>query len=83
MPLKELVNLSTNQSLVRSINTSVTTIFAMLCVTVVALARGVTSIISFSLPMTIGLVVGTYSSLCIAAPLWVWLEEKKAAKAEK
>ncbi|MBR4224463.1 MAG: protein translocase subunit SecF [Oscillospiraceae bacterium] len=83
MPLKDLVNLSTNQSLVRSINTSVTTIFAMLCVTVVAIMRGVTSIISFSLPMTIGLVVGTYSSLCIAAPLWVWLEERKGAKGEK
>ena len=83
MPLKDLVNLSTNQSLVRSINTSVTTIFAMLCVTVVAIMRGVTSIISFSLPMTIGLVIGTYSSLCIAAPLWVWLEEHKGAKGEK
>lgn len=82
MPLHELVNLSTNQSLVRSINTSVTTIFAMICVTIVALMRGVESIISFSLPMTIGLIVGTYSSLCIAPTLWVTLEEKFRSKGD-
>ena len=38
---------------------------------------GVNSIISFSFPMMIGLISGTYSTICIAGPLWVWLEEKK------
>lgn len=73
----EITNLSINQSMTRSINTSATTIAAMLIVTVVALIYGVDSIISFSFPMMIGLISGTYSSICIAGPLWVWLEEKK------
>ncbi|MBQ5316426.1 MAG: protein translocase subunit SecF [Oscillospiraceae bacterium] len=78
--LSDLVDFSTNQSFVRSINTSVTTIAAMIVVSVVAVMRGVDSIISFSVPMTIGLIIGTYSSLCIAAPLWVYLEERKGKK---
>ncbi len=76
----ELVNLSTNQSLTRSINTSITTIFAMIVVTIVASIYGVTSIISFSFPMIIGLLSGAYSSLCIAAPLWVNIKLKKEKK---
>ncbi|MBQ4364311.1 MAG: protein translocase subunit SecF [Oscillospiraceae bacterium] len=80
LTLSQLTDLSTNQSFTRSINTSVTTIFAMICVTIVAMMRGVESIISFSLPMTVGLIVGTYSSLFLAAPLWVVLEEKRRAK---
>ena len=86
LSLAELTNFSTNQSLTRSINTSVTTIATMLVVTIVAMVYGVQSIISFSFPMMIGLISGTYSTICIAGPLWVWLEEKKnggnSAKAE-
>lgn len=81
--LPELVNLGINQSLTRSINTSITTISAMLVVTIVAAIYGVTSIISFSFPMMIGLLSGVYSSICIAGPLWVWLEEKKSGKDNK
>lgn len=77
MTLGEMTNYSINQSMTRSINTSVTTIVAMLVVTIVALIYNVDSIISFSFPMMIGLISGTYSSICIAGPLWVWLEEKK------
>lgn len=77
LSLEELTNLSTNQSLTRSLNTSITTILAMLVVTIVALVYGVNSIISFSFPVMIGMISGTYSSLCIAGPLWVWLENRK------
>ena len=80
LSLRDLTDFSINQSFVRSLNTSITTVMAMLVVTVVAIVYGVDSIISFSLPMTIGLVVGTYSSLCLAAPLWVFLEEKVGKK---
>lgn len=78
----ELVNLSINQSLVRSINTTVTTVLSMIVVSIVAYLYGVTSILSFSLPMIAGLVSGTYSSVCIAGPLWVRWQENKLAKAE-
>lgn len=72
----DIVNMSINQSLTRSINTSITTIAAMLAVTIVAAVYGVTSIISFSLPMMIGMIAGAYSSVCFTCPLWLTLEDK-------
>lgn len=78
----ELVNKSINQTLTRSINTSITTIMAMVIVTVVSVIFGLDSIFSFALPLMIGLVAGSYSSICIAGPLWVkWQEHKQAKKA--
>ena len=74
LTLAELTNRSINQSLRRSIYTSLTTIIAMLSVTIVAMVFGVDSIISFSFPVMIGMLSGTYSSICIAGPLWVSLE---------
>lgn len=74
---EENVNLSINQSLTRSINTSVTTVVAMLAVTIVAAVYGVTSIISFSLPVMVGMIAGTYSSVCLVSVLWSFFEEKK------
>lgn len=83
----EIVNMSINQSLTRSVNTSITTIAAMLAVTIVAAVYGVNSIISFSLPMMIGMIAGAYSSVCFTCPLWLTLEEKlhsnKGGKAKK
>ncbi len=81
--LSDLTDLSINQSFTRSINTSVTTIFAMIVVSLVASMRGVESILSFSLPMLVGLVIGTYSSLFLASPLWVVLESRRSAGKEE
>ena len=78
--LAELTNLSVNQSMTRSINTNITTVSAMIVISIVAVVYGVNSIISFAFPMTMGLLSGAYTSTCIAGPLWVWLEEKKAGK---
>ncbi len=73
----EMVNLSTNQSLSRSLHTSATTIFSMVVVLIMALTNGVDSIVTFTLPLIIGLISGTYSTLCIACPTWVaWLQHK-------
>lgn len=81
MPMEELVNTSINQSLSRSINTSISTIMAMIIVSVVALMCGVTSILSFSFPLTIGMVTGVYSTICIAGPLMVdWDNYKQKHK---
>lgn len=79
MPREENVNLSINQSLTRSINTSLTTVVAMLAVTIVAAVYGVTSIISFSLPVMVGMIAGTYSSVCLVSVLWSYFEGKKDA----
>lgn len=77
---RELVNLSINQTLGRSIITTVTTVTAMICISVVCVLQGVSSILSFSIPLAIGMLVGFYSSLCLAGPLWIWWNERKSAK---
>ena len=77
MTREENVNLSINQSLTRSINTSLTTVVAMLAVTIVAAVYGVISIISFSLPVMVGMIAGTYSSVCLVSVLWSYFEGKK------
>ncbi len=79
----ELVNVSTSQSLRRSIRTSVTTVSTMLIVSVVAYVYGVTSILSFSIPIMVGMIAGTYSSVCIASSIWVWWNERKSSKKKK
>jgi len=79
----EVVNLSVNQCLTRSINTSITTVVAMLAVTIVAAVYGVTSIISFSLPVMVGMITGTYSSVCLASILWSFFESKNDGKKPK
>lgn len=76
MSLRELVNLSITQSLTRSVNTTLTTGFAVAAICVVCAICGVTSIMTFAIPMIVGLVFGTFSSLCIAGPLWVLWQEK-------
>lgn len=70
MPLVDMVDLSIRQSLNRSINTTITTFVAMLIVYIFASLYGIRSIQQFALPMMIGLVSGTYSTVCLAGPLW-------------
>ena len=79
MSVEDLVNLSLNQSMTRSLLTSVTTASAMVVVSLVALLYNVNTILSFSFPMIIGMVSGFYSSVCIAPALWTMWQKKKAA----
>ncbi|MBQ3202230.1 MAG: protein translocase subunit SecF [Clostridia bacterium] len=81
-PLADVVNDSLHHVLRRTIITTVTTCVAILAVLVVAIVMGVDSIISFALPMLLGAISGSYSSLFLSGPIWVkWMEhkEKKAA----
>lgn len=77
MTIEELVNISNSQSLRRTLRTSITTVFAMLAVSVVAGIMGVTSIMSFSIPMVIGIIAGTFNSLCFVPTLWVFWQKKR------
>lgn len=70
--LVKLVNQSINQTLTRTINTGLTVIFT----TVAILIFGSKSIFLFSLAMTIGLLIGVYSSMFIASQLWLFLRGK-------
>lgn len=78
--IREIVNKSINQTLTRTINTSLTTATAIGTVLIVALVFNLPSVISFALPMLIGVISGCYSTICIAGPLWVmWKENEKKA----
>ncbi len=74
--LEELVNRSISQTLSRSIFTSLTT-FVMVAALFVL---GVTSIREFALPLMVGIVCGTYSSVCITGALWYVLRTKITKK---
>lgn len=64
--LLEVANKSITQTLSRSINTSLTT-FVMVALLFVL---GVNSVKEFALPLMVGIICGTYSSICITGALW-------------
>lgn len=71
-----IANTSLTQTLGRSINTTLTTLFVIGAVNVF-----VPTVREFSFPLLIGIAFGAYSSLFVAAPVWVVL--KKKVKKEK
>jgi protein-export membrane protein, secD/secF family len=75
---EEIVNLSITQTLSRSINASLTTFIMVL----VLYIMGVSSIREFALPIMVGIVVGTYSSVCLAASIW-YMFDKLETKSKK
>lgn len=72
-----ILNESITQTLTRSINTSLTT-FIMIGILYI---MGVSSIKEFALPMMVGIVVGTYSSVCLASTIWYLLNRMQKKKA--
>ena len=70
--LEDLVNRSISQTLSRSIFTSLTTFIMVAALYVLC----VTSIKEFALPLMVGIVCGTYSSVCITGALWYVLRTK-------
>ncbi len=79
MELQEVVNRSINQTLSRSIFTSLTT-FIMVAVLYVL---GVASIREFALPIMVGIACGAYSSVCLAGAMWYIFRTKFVKKATK
>lgn len=75
--IEELVNISSSQSLTRTLRTSITTFASMLIVTIVAIVMGLDSILSFSIPMMVGIAMGTYNSICFVPSFWVWWQKKR------
>ncbi|MBO4954119.1 MAG: protein translocase subunit SecF [Clostridia bacterium] len=60
------------QTMGRSINTTLTTLIMV----VLLLVLGVASIKLFALPLLVGMIAGTYSSIFLAGPIWAWLKKK-------
>lgn len=77
----QLLNKSVNQTFTRTLNTSISTLIAMISVCVFALIFRVSNILTFAFPMVVGLVAGSYSSLCLTGTIWaIWKNRKPAAK---
>ena len=77
--LKEIINRSISETLSRSINTSVTTFIMVLVLAVM----GVSSVRQFAIPLIVGVLAGTYSSICVASPLWYLFSGRGKATAKK
>jgi preprotein translocase subunit SecF len=77
-PLEEVMNLSLNQTLSRTVLTSGTTLLALGCL----LALGGDGLRGFAFIMTLGIVVGTYSSIFVASPFALLWEKWFGAEAK-
>lgn len=75
--LPELVNRSIHQSLSRSIATSACAFVAVMVAYGFATLYNIQSIKEFALPMAIGLLAGTYSSIFLATPFWASWKVRK------
>ncbi|KPL67163.1 preprotein translocase subunit SecF [Erythrobacter sp. SG61-1L] len=69
MQLPEILDLSVNETLARTVMTSLT----ILIVLVALLLMGPASLFGFTAAITLGIFVGTYSSVYMAAPILIWL----------
>jgi preprotein translocase subunit SecF len=78
MSYGEMVNLSMNQTLARSINTSLVAILPVLSVLIVgAYILGATTLQNYGLALVVGLFSGAYSSIFIASPLLAGFKERE------
>ncbi|WP_331346199.1 protein translocase subunit SecD [Cellvibrio sp. UBA7661] len=75
-PLTQTLNESITSTLTRTIFTSVVTFLALLPMGI----AGGSAVSSFALPMLFGIVIGTSSSILIAAPIVNWLGIKRSKK---
>jgi preprotein translocase subunit SecF len=74
----QLINLSMNQTLARSINTSAVAILPVLSVLLIgAQILGATTLQSYGLALFVGLLSGAYSSIFIAAPVLCMMKERE------
>jgi preprotein translocase subunit SecF len=73
---KEITDISVRQTLSRTINTSVTTLITIVCLYIF----GVDSIKEFSLPIIVGLIAGTYSSVFLSGSVWAILADRLDGK---
>ena len=74
--LKEIVNVSLRQTIMRCIITTITTLLPVVSL----IFLGSYEIINFNIALLIGLLVGTFSSLFISSQIWMSIEKKSIGK---
>ena len=75
-PLPEIINIAVNQTLSRTILTGGVTALSLIGLLIV----GVGEMWDFAAAMMVGIIVGMYSTVFIASPVTIWLDERAAAK---
>ena len=84
MTYSDLANVSLNQVIMRSINTTITSVLPVVSLLVVgSLFMGATSLQEFAIALLIGLLVGSYSSLFVAMPSVAKLKQREPHWAEQ
>ena len=77
-PYTELMSLSLNQVLMRSLNTAITSLLPVLAMLFVgSFLLGAVTLQEFAVALAVGLVTGAYSSIFVSAPLVAYLKEKE------
>ena len=74
--LKKVANTSIKETMLRSINTTITTMLPIMCL----IFMGSKEILEFDIAILIGLIAGAYSSIFISSSLWVYFEYRLAHK---
>ena len=74
--LREVANKSIKETMLRSINTTITTLLPIICLIIL----GSKEIVEFDIAILIGLIAGLYSSVFISCSIWVHLESKLQSK---
>jgi preprotein translocase subunit SecF len=78
MPYTEMMSLSLNQVLMRSLNTTITSLLPVLAMLLVgSFILGAVTLQEFAVALTVGLVCGAYSSIFVATPLVAYLKERE------
>ncbi len=73
---ENLIDTSLSQTFQRSINTSITTLLAITAIYFL----GVQAIKDFALPLIVGIIIGTYSSIFVASTLWYKIKMNQKSK---
>jgi len=80
----DIVSLSLNQTLMRSVNTTITSLLPVLSLLVVgSFVFGAVALQEFALALAVGLISGAYSSVVVAAPAVAWLKEREPLNRER
>jgi len=74
----DIVSVSLNQTLMRSVNTTITALLPVIAMLVIgSWIMGAASLEEFAVALTVGLAIGAFSSILIASPVVAWIKERE------
>jgi preprotein translocase subunit SecF len=74
----DIASLSLNQTLMRSINTTITALLPVIAMLVIgSFMMGAAALEEFALALTVGLAIGAFSSILIASPVVAWIKDRE------